>query len=191
MIDTERTLVLVVGGQDFDRQHFEERNLSVEYVGHEEVAKWLPVARALVVSERDGEFAKIKAHFQSILPAAEQHGLPAVLFVNPTENLQVMAIRDEAVNNGSVRTVEIYEREKTVEASEYIRRAYVGPLQRSIPKIDSTETIEPQQVLGHAEHDDAENDYGCHHFHESGAGLRGLGVLEEIHRTASCLGLKV
>src|SRR4051812_28790249 len=130
MIRAERTLVLAVGSEKFDEQPFKERDLSVDWVAPDAVLKWLATARALVVSERDGEFAKIKGHFQSIFPAAEQHGLPIVFFRNPEEDLQILAIRDEAVKNGSGHTVEIYRREQTVEAAEYVRRAYVSPLQR-------------------------------------------------------------
>jgi len=137
MTRTERTLVLAVGNETFDRQPFHERNLSVLPVSIDEAFPHFATARALVIAERDGDIAKIKGHFASLLPAAERHGLTLVVFVGSADKDNATLIKTEtAVEKSEGHTVEIYSRSETTEAAEYIARAYVGPFQRSIPRID-------------------------------------------------------
>jgi len=141
----ERTLILSVGNERFDPQPFDERKLSVKFVTKEEVLDeklgHFMSARALIIAERDRDFAKITAHFQSLLPIAEQHGLALVVFVSREDKNQVDVIKIKAVNEKRVgdTAVRIYLREEIKEAAEYIAREYAGPLQRRIPSIDSND----------------------------------------------------
>jgi len=152
MIQKGRTLVLAVGNEKFDSQPFEERNLSVDFVTKDEALLRFTTARGLIVAERDGDIAKIKGHFESLLPTAEQHGLALVIFASLTDKLtdktNVIRIKTEAmIEKGVGHTVEIYSRPETKEAAEYIARAYVGPLQRSLPKIDPIKLKDPEMEI--------------------------------------------
>jgi hypothetical protein len=132
----------------FDSRPFEERNLSVKAVTKNEALKSFTTARALIIAEREGDIAKIKAHFQFLLPAAEQHGLAIIIFVSPKDQDRVTLIKSESVNEKCAgNTVEIYSREKIKEAAEYIARVYVGPFQRSIPKIDPIKLKDPEMKV--------------------------------------------
>jgi len=87
-----------------------------------------------------------------LLPTAEQHGLALVIFASLTDKLtdktNVIRIKTEAmIEKGVGHTVEIYSRPETKEAAEYIARAYVGPLQRSLPKIDPIKLKDPEMEI--------------------------------------------
>lgn len=151
-MSNERTLILSVGNERFDPQPFDERKLSVEFVTKDEALDeklgYFANARALVIAERDGDFAKITAHFQMLLPIAEQHGLALVVLVSREDKNQVDAIKIQSVKEKCAgHTVEIYLRDQIKEAAEYIARAYAGPLQRRIPSIDPIALKDPEMKV--------------------------------------------
>ena len=124
IIRTDRTLVLAVGNEKFDHLPFEERNLSVKTVTKDEALPLFATARALVIAERDGDVAKIKGHFESLVPSSEQFGLAIVILVSPNDEVDVTLIKSEAtIEKGFGKTVQIYTRERIKEAAEYIARA--------------------------------------------------------------------
>ena len=147
----ERNLVLAVGGGSFGHYAFNKRDLSVLEKTPEEAKQLFGSARAVIVSERKGDIAKYKGHFYDILSLAEQHGLALVVFVHPSDMDAVTLIKTEMVTDRKIGgTVEIYGCNKVVEAAEAARRAFVNPLQRSTPTIDTIKLNSPEwEILLH------------------------------------------
>ena len=140
----ERFLVLGVGSEAFSHQPFNDRNLTVKPVTPEEAETLFLYARAVILSERQGDIAKYKANFHSVLVRAEQQGLPIVVFVNPLDMRQVSDIKNEMERERGIgKTIQLYRMDKVMEAAEFVRREFVNPLQRSKPTIDKRKLKEP------------------------------------------------
>jgi len=148
MVKPERILVLAIGNESFDHNPFKERNLSVEVVKAVEAQKWFSTAKALVLTEREGDIAKLKGHFQELLPLAEQQGLALVAFVSPDDMESVTLIKSEMVKEKNIgQTIEIFPRERIIEAAEYIARAYANPLQHCTTTIDPIKLEAPEMEV--------------------------------------------
>src|ERR1035437_10167548 len=134
----DRTLVVVVGPEKVDTKPFDERRLALHHASPtDELAKLFQFARALVVSEREGDLAKIHASFRNSVTLAEQHGLAIIVLVQ-TEEESVMVDQIAAQYRNHERddwAVKVIRRDQLADAAERAARAHVGPQQTEIPKI--------------------------------------------------------
>jgi len=148
MAAPERMLVLAVGSAVFPSQPFDDRNLSVKFIQSEEAEALFGNARAVILSERQGDIAKIKANFYSVLANAEQRGLAIVVLVNPLDMTSIALIKTEMAQERKIgKTIELFASDKVTEAAEFVRRAFVNPLQRSKPTLDPIKLKDPEMEI--------------------------------------------